>query len=535
MRVKSNKFIKYIVVLLAFILFSSGTAFANWVGLESNYLIEIMKDVAAEPSVIKKDSGDTATNYFTVNKALEEAQSGDTIWLIPGKKHVLYKDATIKEGVSLYLPIFEGEDMYYTDMGEKSKYLNTSVIDTKKGFFSFINPGKYKKNDLILNEGVELTNHGKLFTYAKVFSQSGNLYSCSVNGDYAQITLNQNSKIENYGEIYNYGYITPNVKLTSSNEFSEITENNSVINNYSGSYYESLFTVTEHRGGNNFLSMTTGFINRKFVCTPFNRISMGNSLVKSNNYYGCKIYGFANLYAGSKNNLTKINIVGTTSDALLELGNKSLFTFKGRMNRIENQLISFYNLDFNGNFNLNPMSLNVKVFLTVTITITTKDVFFPISWQYNITLNSFQNGDKATFNTKQKVKFLPGSSIIINKNVDANFEEIAIYDQFNDQCTLDFMRYEAGKDPANFVINGGIVSGNTIAGTIKTEDSNSEVNIKKSVSLSIDEFNDKKVYQTISLQCKGKRNDAENSNPDGTANLEPGKYLSDGISRYASK
>ena len=145
--------------------------------------------------------------YFgTVARAITSANYGTygkEVYLIPGRNPKLSESITINSGVTLYLVYNVG-----------------SFVNNRKGTagtFADANPNAYLKNTLTITTNTVLTNKGTINIDGVVGNSSAGI-SGQTSGNYTQIVLQNNSKINSYGNIYCLGYI----KESSSNNGSQV-------------------------------------------------------------------------------------------------------------------------------------------------------------------------------------------------------------------------------------------------------------------------------------------------------------------------
>ena len=140
----------------------------------------------------------TGVEYYTVHKALEEATSGHTVVIHPNTNPTLYKNATVKTGVTLAVPIVKEDISETSDNGNNVK---ASLQDT--------NHTDVLCNELIIGDNITLTVNGTLSVYGQMSGGAGGKSNASfTTGKFSAITLGQNSKIYVYqGNVNLYGFI----------------------------------------------------------------------------------------------------------------------------------------------------------------------------------------------------------------------------------------------------------------------------------------------------------------------------------------
>lgn len=389
------------------------------------------------------DTNASGNQYYTIEKALDVATSGQTVYVIPGINPKITKNCTIKSGVTLSLPYQDGVN-YDAGIGDGGLYsTSTTTYDE-----AFLKESTYLKSKVTIDSNVTLTNNGTLNIGGIVSGNGGGQKLSSMTAtDYAQLTLSDTAKIDSYGTINCFGYIDGNQASTSLDKG---------LHCYSGSTTKVVFTVREHRGGSIFSGM-----NDDLKTSPFNRFYV--STIKNVNYcfdYNSTLNGFADLYANSNHNTTTINLIGTSSSNMIQLMSGS--SFKGRFSSSNH----VNNAGIYGSSTLNPLSLSVA-----GATINTSTVYFPVSWYWNLSLNVAPNTTTATFSsTTQDIKLLPGATVAVGQGVTWNAKNIAVYNAFTDIGTgASTYQSDGTKNPAALTVNGSInatgLAGNVAAGS----------------------------------------------------------------------
>lgn len=400
--------------------------------------------------LLKYKTVDYNGTFYTIEDALNNASSGtitvkydtsftsltsdmikdrySSISLYDGESY-----RTIKNSVTLLLPYDGASGLNITNEGTASSF------------------GKNKKLELFIPENLTLKNEGMLNIGGITTGQNG--YAGGTAGDYAQITLDKNAKIESDGDINAYGFI---LEKEENNNSQVIMNKGTLI---------MPFIVREHRGGSQFLEMIGGagaaLLGRYDLQTsPFNTFFMENVRSKLIIISGANLLGHANLYAAKDNHTTDISIIGNTTKSLINLSAGSKVIGKFQSNGVTK-------LEIKGSATIDSMSLTVSASV-FTVTLSTSSVHFPISWRYDVLLSPYENGDSAIVNTTaQKLKLLPGSKFTISQGVTLQASEITVYDNkaidFNDPCQA----YERKSENAALIVNGKI-SADKLAGNVQT-------------------------------------------------------------------
>lgn len=400
---------------------------------------------------------------YTIEDALNAAQSGQTITVKNNtsfaEKYDVAKVAgyysgenpiedyyTIKVGVTLLLP-YDGTNThtYIANSDETGRHRLLMPNDS--------NAETYKKLELIITKDTEIINNGTIIVGGITSGgNGGSLYAGQTCSDYAQITLENNSKITSNNELKVFGFIAE----SAENNGSQVVVENGSLN--------IPFVVVEHRGG----SVFAGMYKEEMKGSPFNRFFMPNVTPFLKLTYSSKLLGHANLYAGSQNNFTDIKLVGNSNTYLIELKNNSYITSKYS---IQN---SVTDLNLYGNATINSLELSVS-----GTNVGTKSTMFPISYYWKVALNSIDNAKTVVDIPVQDIKLMPGATVIVNKNVTLNAQDISVYNNsYKDPSTKDTgLNYPSGKGDGQFIINGELVA-NAVNGNFTAGEDGAKLTIK---------------------------------------------------------
>ena len=444
-----------------------------------------------------------------------------TIVVIPGSTVRLNKSKTLNSGVDLLLPyslengdinkltsdVNAGGNFYpirylygtsydstsqkpegdYATYAEYNTYSSDNFSDS-----SSANITSYLSSSLIIEKDVSLTisNNSQLVVFSQLGKAGAGISGYS-SGYYSQVIMMENSKlnINDGGVLDCRGYIkegfeeNPTLNVTDK---SQIT-NNSIINN-NGDIY-SPFVIYDYAGGN-----ATVAIYAKVNECPFSSYDLPQIHTKINNSFSGSIKGRADVYTGAfsasaagiieidvsaQHNSCVIDFCGADSSNVYKLVNensyliskyspddyfqdsnigcyygltKSVFS-KGR----EADYGGITTLDFYGNIETNYLLMEISTFGR-TIPISTSGIYFPVPFNYNLVVN---NGSLAL---KNDIKFLPGSSLILNNSNATVTKNIIIYDDsFADTGSIAYPKNESAKvmlNSSNVEINNpGVLGG----------------------------------------------------------------------------
>jgi len=446
----------------------------------------------------------TSIYYTSIEKALNSASSGQTIYVIPGSNPTIKKDCTIASGVTLTLPHGVDLSTSYDSSTKKLTLVETESIEkwhdrdddlplynssaskatTYNNKSLAYSIAKYEKLKVTISDGVTLTNNGTLNIGGILSGGSGSgKYAGHTAYYHAKIYLEGSAKINSNGTLYCYGYIFGDGNKKSTVSFG------------SSSTSYAPFIVREHRGGTAFL----GWNQSSKTTTPFNRFFVCSFINTNYAFFGGAILnGLCDLYASNRHNTTSIVLIGSSSKSgLVNLNSESSFT--GYLDK--STQINYVNTY--GGFTLKPLSMKIDVGFSLTIS--TEGLLFPLSWYYDITLNNISgSSSECTIDcTNQDLKILPGASITINKGVKVNIAKLAIYDQEDSNKWTDTNTkwtssdgntsytpgngYVYGKDtingvsaidiPGKLTVNGSLNVTDSLGGSVYTNDSNANLTI----------------------------------------------------------
>ncbi|MBQ7880895.1 MAG: hypothetical protein IJ358_03540, partial [Clostridia bacterium] len=426
------------------------------------------ESVSKPVNVTVKSVAKIGTVYYeTIEQALADAESGNTVFVLPDAtgKVVIANHTTIGTGVTMVMLFAEDETSGRNSSGVAT--LNTSNAASCDGITSL-----KCTNQVVLNEGIKITiESGGVLEIAGELSSSGGAkdYAGHTARNYAELLMQKDSLIDCYGEIKCTGFINESVL----NNGSQVTINDGSI---------SLpFVLRDFKGGS-YMYAVYNKISSK-ATSAFNQYQFRNISSKLRVNYSGEVYGYANLYASDKNNNTIIKFVGTTSDFLIQFTEKDFSYLEAKYDPRQNYEVC--DLDIYGGMTLNSMSLSINVVL-FTADIDTANVYFPLNWAFDISLNKSANQESAYFNLKQKIKMMPGSKLTIEKGVTAEFSSLNIYGTYTDQNTKPSAPLYPSKDPALLTVNGKMIC-DTVGGNIYSSIDNAQVVINTSVSITTNE------------------------------------------------
>lgn len=365
--------------------------------------------------------------------------------ILVDKTYSVDSDITIPQNVSLLLPYngnaFVPNEYETSYKVNYEKGINSTAGATSKSTFGV---EANRKVELVVGNEVTITNYGKIRIGGVTSGQQ--VYAGGTAGDYAQITLGSNAKIDSYGDIDAYGFIAESTK-----------DNNSQVIMNEGTL-RMTFRVIEHRGGSAFTAIYYGWNSKAGDGSPFNRYYMENCTTLLTLKSSAFLLGYANLFASSQDNTTDIKLWGNTNEYMMQSMTDSYFTMKFN----HDDLIAQINIY--GDMKLNSLSLTVT-----GLKLTMDKTYFPFTYHQQITLNPLEGQEATVDCSAQDLKLFPGAKVEIKKGVTVKAKKIVVYDKTyvdpNTYGSVDAWKYPTnGRD--GLLIVGGTLEAQGIGGAV---------------------------------------------------------------------
>ena len=421
--------------------------------------------------------------YGTVDEAIRKTGSG-TIEVIPGTNPIIKSSGLeIASGVTLFLPHTSGNSVKGNSNGTAEYHSDGSMNDAQTQFlYTFETPssdnGAYDggevatslsnrlKSTLYIASGITLTNNGTIEIAGQLSGGGGGSnFAGQTYGYYSRIVLKSSAHIESNGTINCYGYI----EEESLNNGSSITVNN-------GGLVYMPYILRDFRGGSYMYAVYSK--RDTYETPPFNQFEFRNITSTIRYNYGSSLKGWANLYAGSQQNFTSVDFMGTTSSSFLQMTDATYSYVISKFNP-NTEVTKF---DIYGGASTSSIKLEVKVLGTITMD--TTDYYFPLSWRFDISLNKAAGQtSNAQFTMSQKYKLLPGAKLTVNNGAELTLGELNIYENWTDTI-VGLRPYGEGKSlsGAQFIVNG-TVNANYLGGKVLTNGSTGKLNVNTKSSL----------------------------------------------------
>ncbi len=409
-----------------------------------------------------------STYYGRIEDALSASNSGDIVIALIGKNPTIFDDCTVKSGVTLLIGY---DDIKFNENREgTNKFFADSNIE---------NVNTYRKNNVTINSGVTLTVDGGTLNIDGVLGSAGQGLSGATTGNYAQITLDSNAKINLLGgAIFNcYGYVK------------EKAQNNGSKVNFLGTTVNMPFVIYDYRGGTNTVT-----VYMKGGIAPFSVFDMPNIQTEFFIYYKGEsssnvtatgpstIYGLVDLYANDAHNTDKIPIFSSDSSVsgVLNLTSGYIKTkYIPYTLGISTKDLDTTKIEVHGSGHTATLTLTIKVMITVTVSM--EQLFFGISYKFDI---GFYDG---TFTIQNKYKLLTGVKVYIDESAIVNIDnggEVIIYSRFNDKSFGGYIYPQ--KEAAQVVVDGILnIKTGSLAGIVATSNTGAQLNVSSSSGIEL--------------------------------------------------
>lgn len=448
--IKKSRFIAITSLFMGFVSLI-GFCFGSWTFIQDKNVNAFQISNARPVAYI---SSDTSVKYTTVEKALDVAKSGETVYVIPGTNPTIKNNAIIKTGVTLCLPFDGDENTAHTDWTNRKQESGTKFADQTEEDVK-----THRKSLVTLSRGVQLTNNGTLEIGGTVGASNNRIPTGQTFGNYAELLMQTNSHLLNKGTINLYGYI----KEDSSN-------NGSIITHYDGASIKMPFVIYDFRGG------TYSYAAYKENIMPFSNYDLPNCQPTQKFLHGSKINGMISLYAGNAYSVPDVVILGTENDScLFKLSSGSVvlkYTPKNPLYTTNdvNSSVAFENCNFsyitvNGNISLSSLKLSLSIGLDIlSVDIDSAVMDCPLDFKYQITVES----GKLTI--ANKMKFLAGASLTINSGASLDIEANTMFHQnyVPNFVTGGSGLYPSGITSAKLINNGTLKINSAFGGLIDT-------------------------------------------------------------------
>lgn len=423
-------------------------------------------DVSVPEAYVKINNSGNPIYYATVEQALNNhVDDTASVYVIPGttsspKEITIDQECEVGNNVTLNFPIagetIENPDNSTSVNGFGSE--NSRVVTYVK--ISSIN----ELPTITIKQGGTVNIGGQRCSTSPQSATSG---------DCVVLELQDNARIDCRGTINCYGFI----KESKDN-------NNSLINVYSTGLIRQPLIIYDWSGG----TKNPGNVLYKYPETggiktfPFNYFDTIQIAPEIRFYNGANLIGMVWVFVPTTSSSVKEEGTLIGSNGLIRpytMDENHYISWKctdiGANNSLTNSKTNhIIDIVVNGNYNLQsffiPMSVNIII--SIDIDINSAEYFLPFSNFFNLTIKSGSN-----VNVNEKVKMMPGSSLLIEPNAILNINNQFIVEDPS-TFTNSIYEYRSNPTPASFINNGIVNINGQFGGYIQAgENGNNETKI----------------------------------------------------------
>lgn len=443
-------------ILLAFLLIFGllPIAFSDWIVSDKDNNVSVNESSKTPVCYINSDT--EANRYYAIEKALQKANSGDTVYVIPKTNPTINHDCEIKSGVTLTIGGLTKGGSYIKDSNGNYTYADHGVTNekdastlensvdnrgphftsetfadsytTKKGTIHGEDviveySDTYRQNLVTLNATLTISNNSQLNIGGRLGRESAGISGLTT-GDYCEIVMTGKGKIDNYGIIDCLGYIKQQ----------DADAKNAKVNCYSGSAMKMPFIIQDFNGG-----IYTVACNPKKgqKVMPFNEWLCCNVQVKQTYYYNSALKGYYDVYNSTHldykiivvqkgHKWGEVDLIGTSNAVITFDNNKKdgkvvidVVTDDYKHTTISsNKIINKKNkISFYGNCGINQMIIpNPMPGLEIGQGVTNVQLGDVKTSNFLFSLNHYYDADiYGVLNVSTDQKVLPGCNVTVKK------------------------------------------------------------------------------------------------------------------------
>ena len=410
-----------------------------------------------------------------------------TMDAVDGKTIVIRGEGfTVPANVTLVLP--------YDANGNYNVYKESSSGILGIGGYFGSNEGSYSVENVAItnascvtkvevSENTEITVNGTLVVAGQISSNDGGHdRSGHTGGTYAELLLNQGSKIYVNGTMKVYGYVTESAESATDAIVGE------VIVNENGILYQPLI-IRDFVSGAYLQDIGTKINEHSML--PVNQFEFVNVQSGLTVKYGGTMKVSANLRIQSVSMTVgmDVKLIGTGGGPLFELTNPDSYITINYIPDTNTADLASRTLDdsvldihmYNGG-KVNPLVLSKDVPIVGEFTISTANGFLPLSWIYDITLHS---GDYVS--NQSKVHLMPGCNFTVAEDATLDVDNIYVTDNAQSHINAGNGTYPTTKGDAKLTVDGklmikylgGKVYSNCNGATVVIEEPNSSSTVNQ--------------------------------------------------------
>ena len=342
-------------------------------------------------------------NYYTIEDALFNSKSGDTVEFISTAKEVSFAPLDIATAIyadNAYRTVKAGVTLKLASDEDSSAKIGKPTYGNGVGNYVDTDSSKIK-HKLILNESTVLEVYGNILIQG-LLGVNGPGLSGHTSGNHSQIINNGTINLNSGVNLDLRGYI----------------KGTGTIEARSGAIVYSPFVVYDYRGGTN-----TKTVYEKAKIAPFRIYEMPNIQCNYSILYGAEHKGYLDLYASNQHRTDITTIIGN-SNAMLIMEDSSSNIIK-TYTKIDNG-IGMTNLTITGKAKMGTLEITVS-----GVTVSMTDVRFPMPWNYSINVGDGLN--PTTFTLPYDYKMMTGATVNVKKSATVNLTgTLLIYKSFTD-------------------------------------------------------------------------------------------------------
>ena len=408
------------------------------------------------------DADGNENKYTRIEKALEDANNEATsskpltVYVLPSTNPTIYKDCTIGEYTTLCFP-YEGTT-YYTATDKNATNFNWGALND----FADKTPDTYRKNRIIVSKDVTITNNGKL-QVGGVFGRNDAGSTGIVNGNYCELMLLENAKIISNNSVECYGYIKESYN-----------DNGSILELKAGTL-NIPFAVYDFKAG----TLTLASYNEDI--SPFNVYDISNIQTLLRIHSGVEAIAEYRMEMSDKPFSGTLSFIGSQNAGLIIRSGYLDFqytsdTYESGTSKtvVEGQtVISLY-----GKMSIGTINISVSGY-----DMSSADWFFPVSYKLKFIVK-----EKSELTLPNKAKFMPGSSLIIEKGGVFNINNQIIFypEKYSEASTAEYY-YPDNLTQAKFINNGSVIIGTS--GALGIAGSTNVINVTDTTDAIIEVYN----------------------------------------------
>lgn len=343
-------------------------------------------------------------NYYTIEDALFNSKSGDTVEFISAAKEVSFAPRDVAEAIyvdNAYRTVKAGVTLKLASDEDSSAKIGKPTYGNGVGNYVDTDSSKIKYK-LILNESTVLEVYGNILIQG-LLGVNGPGLSGHTSGNHSQIINNGTINLNSGANLDLRGYI----------------KGAGTIEARSGAIVYSPFVVYDYRGGTN-----TKTVYEKAKIAPFRIYEMPNIQCNYSILYGAEHKVYLDLYASDQHRSAVATIFGKGSAMMIMEDSTAHITTT--YERTGN-LIGETTLTMTGKVKMGVLKIKV----TTTVTVAMNEVRFPMPW--NFTINVGDGLNPTTFTLPDDYKMMTGATVNVKKSATVNLTgTLLIYKSFTD-------------------------------------------------------------------------------------------------------